>query len=255
MLGGLSMIGKAIRMRRIFKEDHKTVISALDFGAFAGTVKGIEKPRAIVEQVIKGGADALIMTPGFARATYDLFAGKAGLIMRVTGGCSTVSKSDGLHTLTASVAEANMLGADAVCNMIFVGHEREPRMFEIMQQLREDCLRYGLVLVAELLPADFSNSYDHDLIDLCVRLGYEHGADVIKTYYTPKNYHEIVSNCPVPVVMAGGPKDCGIYDSVTKAMRDGASGVAIGRNIFQSDDPAKTVADIVKIVHGEGLSL
>ncbi|HBT16913.1 MAG TPA: fructose-bisphosphate aldolase, partial [Firmicutes bacterium] len=76
------MIGKAIRMKRIFKDDNKAVISALDFGAFVGTVKGIEKPRSIVKKIVDGGADALLMTPGFAKATHDLFAGKAGLIMR-----------------------------------------------------------------------------------------------------------------------------------------------------------------------------
>lgn len=244
------MIGKAIRMKRIFKDDNKAVISALDFGSFVGTVKGLEQPRTIVKKIVDGGADAFIMTPGFARATHDIFAGKAGLIMRVTGGCSKFNTSSGLHTLTTSVQEANLLGADAVCNMVFVGHEEEQRMFEIMQGLSEECHKYGLLLFAELLPSDFNKSYDSEWIDLCVRLGYEYGADVIKTYYTPDNYSEIVKNCPVPVVMAGGPKDCSIYDNVKRAITEGASGVAIGRNIFQSEDPTKTVSELVNIVHG-----
>jgi DhnA family fructose-bisphosphate aldolase class Ia len=76
------MIGKNIRLKHIFKDDNRTVVSALDYGAFVGTVKGLDKPRDIVQKVVSGGADALIMTPGFARATWDIFAGKAGLILR-----------------------------------------------------------------------------------------------------------------------------------------------------------------------------
>jgi len=208
------MIGKGIRLKHIFKDDNKTVISALDFGSFVGTVKGIENPRDIVSKVVNGGADALIMTEGFAKATWDIFGGKSGLIMRVTGGCSKFNKSSSLHTLVTSVKEACMLGADAVCNMIFLSDSNEQRMFEIMQTLSEECYKYGLVLFTELLPGDFNKSYDYEWIDSCVRLGYEYGADAIKTYYSNENYRSIVKNCPVPVVMAGGSKDVNIFTNI-----------------------------------------
>lgn len=244
------MIGKKIRLKHIFKDDNKAVISALDFGAFAGSVKGLESPRDIVNKVVEGGADALIITPGFAKATYDIFGGKTGLILRVTGGCSKFNTANTLHTLTTSVAEACILGADAVCNMVFIGDKHEQEMFETMQVLSEECYKYGLVLFTELLPGNFEKVYDHDWIDSCVRLGFEYGADVIKTYYTNDNYEDIVGNCPIPVVMAGGPKGTDIYTNITNAMKKGASGVAIGRNIFQSEDPRQTVNDIAKLVHG-----
>lgn len=244
------MIGKKIRLKHIFKDDNKAVISALDFGAFAGTVKGLDKPRDIVQKVVDGGADAIIMNPGFAKATWDIFGDKAGLILRVTGGCSKFNTSSSLHTLTTSVREACILGADAVCNMVFVGDKHEQEMFETMQVLSEECYKYGLVLFTELLPSNFEKSYDYEWIDSCVRLGFEYGADVIKTYYSNDNYEEIVRNCPVPVVMAGGAKDKSIYTIIENAMDKGASGVAIGRNIFQSEDPKLTVGEIVKLVHG-----
>jgi class I fructose-bisphosphate aldolase/fructose-bisphosphate aldolase/2-amino-3,7-dideoxy-D-threo-hept-6-ulosonate synthase len=209
----------------------------------------LDKPRNIVQEVVNGGADALIMTPGFARATWDIFAGKAGLILRVTGGKSKFNNENIMHTLTTSVKEACLLGADAVCNMIFLGDKDEQKMFEIMQVLGEQCYKYGLVLFTELLPGNFEKSFDHDWIDSCVRLGFEYGADVIKTYYTNENYEDIVNSCPVPVVMAGGPKDTNIYTMIENAINKGASGVAIGRNIFQSENPSKTVSEIVKFVH------
>jgi len=247
------MIGKKIRLRHIFKEDNKTVISALDYGAFMGSVKGLKKPREIVEKVIEGGADALIMTPGFVKATWDIFGGRAGLILRVTGGCSKFNISDSTHILTSSVKEACILGADAVCNMVFIGHENEQKMFENMQILGEECYKYGMVLFTELLPGNWDKSFDPEWIDICVRMGFEYGADVVKTYYTKEGYEDIVRNCPVPVVMAGGPKDVNVLDCVKNAIKKGASGVAIGRNIFQSEEPKKTIQESVKIVHKKGL--
>jgi len=244
------MIGKKVRAKHIFKDDNRTVISALDFGAFMGSVKGLENPREIVTKVISGGADALIMAPGFAKATWDIFGGKAGLILRVTGGCSKFNKDSSHHILTTSVKEACMLGADAVCNMVFVGSSHEQQMFQTMQVLSEECYKYGLLLLTELLPGDSNKAYDSEWIDLCVRLGYEYGADVIKTYYTKENYKSIAGNCPVPVVMAGGPKGSDIFEDVRNAINEGASGVAIGRNIFQSDSPQNTVSEIGKLVHG-----
>lgn len=243
------MIGKNVRLKHIFKDDNKAVISALDFGAFVGTVKGLENPRDIVTKVINGGADALIMTPGFAKATWDIFAGKAGLILRVTGGCSKFNTANSQHTLTTSVKEACSLGADAVCNMVFIGDKNEQSMFETMQILGEECYKYGLVLFTELLPGDINKLYDYEWIDSCVRLGYEYGADAIKTYYTNENYESIVRNCPVPVVMAGGPKDTNVYVNIKNAISKGASGVAIGRNIFQSENPEETVREIIELVH------
>jgi hypothetical protein len=158
------MIGKNIRLKHIFKDDNRAVVSALDFGAFTGTVKGLDKPRDIVQKVVSGGADALIMTPGFARAVWDIFAGKAGLILRVTGGCSKFNDDSSGHILTTSVREACLLGADAVCNMIFVGSSHEREMFQSMQVLSEECYKYGLVLFTELL-RELRKDYDYIIID------------------------------------------------------------------------------------------
>ncbi|MBQ8851320.1 MAG: hypothetical protein IJZ66_02605, partial [Oscillibacter sp.] len=124
------MSGKEIRMRRIFKDDGKTVISALDMGMFSGTVPGLEDVRAITKTVVDAGADAIICGPGWAKATADIYGGKGGLILRITGGVTRHTKDSLNHTLTTTVEEAVALGADAVMNMVFVGDESNPHEHE-----------------------------------------------------------------------------------------------------------------------------
>lgn len=245
------MTGKQIRMRRIFKNDGKSVIAALDFGLFQGTVKGLENAREAVQKVVDGGADAIIMSPGFAKATWDIYAGKAALILRVTAGRSKFNTAKNGHILITSVEEAVALGADAIMNMVFIGADEEQEMFELMKELSEKCMRYGIVLFTELLPANFDDPFNPDWIDSCIRLGFEHGADAVKTYYASENYESMVRNCPVPVVMAGGPKTSDFYEMVENAIRSGAAGVAIGRNVYGSENPQETVSKLVSIVHGK----
>ncbi len=245
------MTGKNIRMKRIYKDDGKAVISALDYAMYYGTVPGLENARNIVTKVVQGGADALIMSPGFAKATWDLYAGKAGLILRVTGGASKFSGQPLRHSLTTSVEEAVALGADAVMNMVFVGAEHEHDMLVAMKELSWECHKYGMVLFTELLPTNFEDICAPEWIDSCIRLGYEYGADAVKTYIARENYADMVSNCPVPVVMAGGPKTADPFDMVREAMKANAAGVAIGRNIYGTENPEETVRKIAAIVHGK----
>lgn len=243
------MSGKKIRMKRIFKEDGNSVISALDFGAFNGNVKGLENPEKIVQEVIDGGVDALIMSPGFAKSTAHIYGGKVASIIRVTGGVSKFGP-DGLdHRLMCTVEEAVALGADAVMNMIFMGSSKEAEMFELMRDLSEKCRKYGIVLFTEVLPADFNNQFNWEWIDSAIRIAYEFGADAVKTYISNEKYDEIIKHIPVPVVMAGGPKESNIFENTQKAIDAGAKGVAIGRNIFQDENPRKVVDELVKIVH------
>ena len=100
------MSGKEIRKRRIFKDDGRTVISALDMGMFNGTVPGLEDVRAITQTVVDAGVDAIIVGPGWAKATADIFGGKCGLILRVTGGVTPFSADPLAHSLTTTVEEA-----------------------------------------------------------------------------------------------------------------------------------------------------
>ncbi len=244
------MTGKQIRMKRIFKEDGKCVISALDMGMFNGTVSGLENPRAITKIVVDAGADAIIVGPGWAKATWDLYANKAALILRVTGGVSRFSSDPGCHTLTTTVEEAVALGADAVMNMVFIGDPvNEHRQLEQMKELSLECHKYGMVLFTELLHANYDDQSDPEWIDACMRAGFEYGADAVKILYSRENYDKIIRTCPVPVVMAGGPKSADLYELVQNTIDAGGAGCAIGRNVYGSANPAEAIQKLVQIVH------
>ena len=246
--------GKEVRMRRIFKEDGKTVISALDMGLFNATVPGLEDVRAITKAVVDAGADAIICGPGWAQATADIYGGKCGLILRVTGGVTRYSKNALNHTLAVSVEEAVALGADAVMNMVFVGEEYNPSEHEqitLMKELRWECHKYGMPLFPELLHTNWDDQTDPDWIDACARCGFEYGADAVKVLCAGKDFDKVVAACPVPVVMAGGPKTGSLEDIVRYSVECGGKGCAIGRNVYGSEDPAARIKALRAIVHGE----
>lgn len=246
------MSGKEIRMRRIFKEDGKAVISALDMGMFGGTVPGLEDIRAITKTVVDAGADAIICGPGWAKATADIYGGKCGLILRVTGGITAYSKDPLAHSLTTSVEEAVALGADAVMNMVFVGDENnEHEQLLAMKELSWECHKYGMPLIPELLNTNWEDQNDPKWIDACMRAGFEYGADAVKILYAHDSFADIIKICPVPVIMAGGPKSASLQDMVRETIEAGGKGCAIGRNVYQSEDPAAVIKALRKIVHGE----
>ncbi|MEA4884729.1 MAG: fructose-bisphosphate aldolase [Clostridia bacterium] len=243
------MTGVDVRLRRIFR-DGKAVICPLDYGGFMGPVAGIEDPASAVGKVVAGGADAILVNPGLAKSEWNAYAGKTGLIVRVTGGATKYSPNPGFHTLVCSVSEACAIGADAVCVMVLVGSEQEQEMFEIMGDVVSDAHALGIPVLAEVIPCDPDHNFDPEWISVCARVGYELGADVIKTYFTPEGFADIIRACRVPLVIAGGPKVEDPDIVVARAMACGAAGIAFGRNVFQAPNPEAKVRELRQIVHG-----
>lgn len=243
--------GKEIRLRRIFREDGKTVISALDMGMFSGTVPGLQDIRSITKTVVEAGADAIIVSPGWAQATADIYGGKCGLILRITGGVSRFSADGCRHTLTTTVEHAVALGADAVMNMVFIGDPNsEHEQLCAMRELSWECHKYGMPLFTELLHVNYEDQSDPQWIDACMRAGFEYGADAIKILYARENFDKIIQTCPVPVVMAGSPKSGNLLDMVKDTVDAGGRGCAIGRNVYGSQDPGAMIRSLRKVVHG-----
>ena len=246
------MSGKEVRMRRIFKDDGRAVISALDMGMFSGTVPGLEDVRAITKKVVDAGADAIICSPGWAKATADIYGGKCGLILRVTGGVTRHSADGCRHTLITSVEEAVALGADAVMNMVFVGDPNsEHEQLAAMGELSWACHKYGMVFFPELLHTNYEDQADPEWIDSCVRAGFEYGGDAVKDLYARENFDKNVKSCPNPVVMAGGPKSGNLLDMVRQSVEAGGSGCAIGRNVYGAEDPGAQIRALREVVHGK----
>jgi fructose-bisphosphate aldolase/2-amino-3,7-dideoxy-D-threo-hept-6-ulosonate synthase len=254
-------IGKKIRLDRIIsRKTGKTVIIPMDHGLTVGPIKGLQDMRSAVNQVAEGGANAVLLHKGIIRAGYRGYGKDIGLIMHLSGSTSLGSDPDD-KVLIADVVEAIKMGADAVSIHINVGSKTEQAQLKILGQVSKTCGEWGMPLLAMIYPRGekIKNQYDVEVVKIAARLGAELGADIVKTNYTgsEETFNEVVKGCPVPVVMAGGPKTktdeefCNmVYDSI----RAGGAGAATGRNVFQHENPAQMVRVLCGIVH-EGLDV
>lgn len=245
------MTGMKVRYRRLFREDDRAVVIALDHAQFQGALPGLQSMQSIVSEVVAGGADGMILNPGAARDCAEIYAGRCALIVRVTGASTSFNPSFDYHRQICSIEQAVSLGADAVIAMGFVGNDGEAASLTLLSEIAGTCHRYGMPLVAEMLPAADNKFQDPAWIGLAARAGYELGADIIKAYTTGTEADEqIISNCLLPFLAAGGPKSANPAEIASKAMGHGAAGVAFGRNVFAADDPQKVVEELVREVHG-----
>ena len=253
-------IGKRIRMERIIdRESKRSVIVPMDHGVTLGPVRGLEDMRKAVNAVAEGGANAVLLHKGIVFAGHRGYGKDIGLILHISA--STNLGPDPLNkVLVASVEEGIKLGADAISIHVNVGAENEPEMLQSLGAVAMECEEWGMPLLAMMYPRGpkVKSEHDAEMVKHAARVGAELGADIIKTNYTgdPDSFKEVVRSCPVPVIIAGGPKantDEEVLQMVEGAIEAGASGVSIGRNIFQHDDPTKMTQAISRIVH-EGFS-
>lgn len=248
------------RMNRVFRPDQdgnpgRVLIAAMDHGLFDGPCKGLEDPGTTIAKVIEGGADAVLTSYGTARRFARELA-HIGLIMRADGGGTSLGTGTGPGAIYYGVEEALRLGADAVAISAFPGSPQEDASLEHLALMVGEAHAWGLPVMAEMVPGGFDSAPEfrtlHN-IALSVRVAAELGADFVKTPYVA-GFETVTSSCYVPVVVLGGAKRGNERDMLTDvkaAAEAGGSGVAIGRNIFQSDDPAAMAAAVAAILHDD----
>jgi DhnA family fructose-bisphosphate aldolase class Ia len=251
------MIGlKQHRWDHIFAKDGKALIFAMDHAGAFGMMAGIEKPGDTIHKVAAGGADAILTTYGVCK-NFMPEIGKMGIVLRVDGGSSKLSKEGGVNTLLYTVQDALRIGADAVGSMGLPGSKYESETLPYLADLVAQAAEWNMPVMAEMLPAGFENPkewWTPENIGHACRIGAEYGVDFIKTEY-PKNeeaFQKICSQIYVPIVVLGGGKvdDVpGFLNGIYAAMKAGANGVAVGRNIYQHPYPDKITAAIAAIVH------
>ncbi|MFA5251030.1 MAG: 2-amino-3,7-dideoxy-D-threo-hept-6-ulosonate synthase [Phycisphaerae bacterium] len=256
----MPMVGKKIRLERIIdRNSGKTVIVPMDHGVTVGPIEGLTDMRDAVSKIVAGGANAILMHKGMVRAGHRGGGKDIGLVIHLSAGTS-MSPDPNAKELVCTVEEAIKLGADAVSVHINLGAETDREMLGQLGFVSERCSQWQMPLVAMMYTRGpkIKNEYDVNNVKHAARVGAELGADIVKVPYTGsvKSFTEVVQGCPVPVVIAGGPKmesDKDIFEMVEGALKAGAAGLSIGRNAFQHKNPEKVVGVLCKMVH-EGIS-
>lgn len=264
----MCFVGKRIRLGRIFKDDGKTFVITMDHGVDLGVVKGLEDIKATVKKVLESDykPDAILMNPSMIRLCHKQITGKVGVIARLDGTATIIGPDITNYRLFSSVQDALTCGADAVATMAFIGVERESENSEKIGKVTQDCNRWGMPHFVESLPPEIIDYYfkpeaerkwaNPEHVKFADRVAAELGADVVKSYYTgdPETFKAVVKGCPVPVIVASGPR-AGDPKELLKMVRDimdaGANGVIMGRNVWGYKDIPSIIEAISKIVHEE----
>jgi class I fructose-bisphosphate aldolase len=246
-----------VRNVPLLASDGRALIVAMDHARTHGAMEGLEDPGAVIEASVDGGADAVMTTFGVAKRYGERLAGRIPTIIRLDGGPSPYREDWLAYTewsLLHSVEDALLLGADGVVLMAFVGIPVELETYRIVSRVAGECLRANLPLVVEALPCPGERIPDPkapEAMASAARIAFEHGADLVKSYYT-ENFREVTDNCPVPVLIAGGPKMETTEETlqvVSEATRAGAAGVVFGRNIWQSGDTRGMIHALNSVIH------
>ncbi len=255
----MTCIGKSVRIERIKnRKTGRIIIVPMDHGVSSGPIRGLTDMPVIVNKVADGGANAVLLHKGIIRVGHRGYGKDIGLIMHLSASTSLAPDPNN-KVLTASVEEAIKLGADVVSVHINIGAENEADMLEILGEVSEECMEWGMPLLAMMYPRgrkvdEMGGEHNVEVVKHAARVGAELGADIIKTNYTgdPDSFKEVTKGCPVPVVIAGGPK-MDTPEDVLQMIRDaidaGGIGTSIGRNVFQAEEPIKMVRAMARIVH------
>lgn len=234
------------------RADSKSFIIAMDHGVTLGPVRGLENMQETVKRVVSGGADAVLVHKGIAK---HVDTQGSGLIVHVSASTKLGGKPN-LKVGVCTLEEAVRLGADAVSAHINIGSEDEGKMLEFLGSLSEQCDSFGMPLLAMMYPRgpNVKNENEYEVVSHAARIGAELGADVVKTVYTgdTNSFRRVVQSCPVPVVVAGGPRmktDMDVLELGESSMKAGAAGLSFGRNVFQHDKPEAISRALSAIVH------
>jgi putative autoinducer-2 (AI-2) aldolase len=240
--------GMKNRLGRIFRPDSgRTVMLAIDHGYFQGPTTGLERVDLTIVP-IASYADALMLTRGILRSTIPA-SHQGGIVMRASGGPSVLKElSD--ERIAVDIEDALRMGVHALAVQVFVGGEHETQSVHNMTRLVDAGYRYGLpVLGVTAVGKELTR--DARYLGLATRICAELGAQFVKTYYCTEGFGRVTAGCPVPVVMAGGKKlpERGALEMAYRAVQEGAAGVDMGRNIFQSHAPAAMIQAVASVVH------
>jgi putative autoinducer-2 (AI-2) aldolase len=242
--------GMKNRLAQLIQKDGKALFLPIDHGYFQGPTHKLEKPGETIKPLLPY-ADALMLTRGVLRNCVDP-ANTKPIILRVSGGTSVVGEDLANEGLITSIKEIIKLNASAVSMSVFVGSKYEHQSLTNLAKLVDECEDYGIPVMAVTAVGKELEKREARYLALSCRIAAELGARVVKTYYCTEKFEKVVEGCPVPVVIAGGPKvdsELEVFQFVYDGMQKGAIGVNLGRNIWQSEYPVAAIRAIRAIIH------
>jgi putative autoinducer-2 (AI-2) aldolase len=242
--------GMENRLSKLIQPDGKCFFLPIDHGYFQGPTASLEKPGEIIKPLLPY-CDALFVTRGVLRSAVSPKIDKP-IILRVSGGTSMVGKDLANEGITTSIQEILRLNVCAVGISIFVGTDFEHQTLLNLSKLVNECEEYGIPVMAVTAVGKEVGQKDARYLALACRIAAELGAKVVKTYWCEKDFDKVVNGCPVPVVMAGGPKcetELEVFEFVHDGMQKGAIGINLGRNVWQNPHPVAVAKALRAVVH------
>ena len=243
--------GMQNRLSRVFNpQSGRTVMLAIDHGYFMGPTTGLERVDIKILPLI-GHCTALMVTRGMLRSTIPSSFG-GGVVIRASGGPSILKELSN-EQIAVDIEDALRMNVAAMAVQVFIGGEFESQSIHNLTRLVDLGNKYGLPVLAVTAVGKDMNR-DAKYLRLACRICAELGAHILKTYYVPEGFETVTASCPVPIVMAGGKKlpELDALTMAYHAVDQGACGVDMGRNIFQSDASSAMIRAVGKVVH-EGM--
>ena len=240
--------GMQSRLARIFNPDSgRTVMLAFDHGYFQGPTTGLERIDINIAPLF-AHTDVLMCTRGVLRSVVPAAVNKP-VVMRASGGNSILTELSN-ETVAVAIEDALRLNVAAMAAQVYIGSEYEHQSIKNIIQLVDQGMRYGMPTMA-VTGVGKDMTRDQRYFSLATRIAAEMGANIIKTYFVDEGFERIAAGCPVPIVIAGGKKlpEREALEMCFKALDQGASGVDMGRNIFQSESPVAMLHAVKAVVH------
>ena len=240
--------GMKNRLARIFNpKSGNTVMLAVDHGYFMGTTTGLERIDLNIVPLLEH-ADTLMLTRGILRSVVPP-SSSVPIVIRSTGG-SSILKELSNEEIAVAIDDAIRMNVCAMAVQVFIGAEYEKKSIHNMTRLVDAGIRAGIPTLAVTAVGKNMNR-DARYFRLATRICAELGAHYVKTYYVDEGFDTVTSCCPVPIVIAGGKKlpELDALTMAYNAIQQGANGVDMGRNIFQSDTPVAMLKAVNAVVH------
>ncbi|RKS73113.1 2-amino-3,7-dideoxy-D-threo-hept-6-ulosonate synthase [Actinomadura pelletieri DSM 43383] len=246
---------RGLRLRRLFRHgDGRLLVVPLDHSVSDGPLRRGDLD-VLLGELAGTGVDAVVLHKGRLRHVDHAWFGDMSLIVHLNASTRLAPDPDAKYLVT-HVEEALRLGADAVSVHVNLGSREEARQVRDLATVAGECERWNVPLLAMMYARGprISDPRAPELVAHAASLAADLGADIVKTDYagTPERMTDVVRACPIPVVVAGGPRltePDAVLANVSDALDGGAAGVAVGRNVFQAERPGRMAAKIARLVH------